>query len=119
MGCRLRAVHQYRHAASVGSRDQLGDRIDGTERVGEVHYGNEPGPIGEQSIEGVLIELTRVADGYRLELCSYPTAHQLPRYDVRVVLHAGDQHLVAWLQHAGAVALGHEVDGLGGPTGED
>ena len=38
---------------------------------------------------------------------------QLPRYDVRVMLHIGDHHLVASLHLTFAERRGHQIDGLG------
>ena len=36
-----------------------------------------------------------------------------------MVLHDGDDHLVAWLQDRATQAVGHEVEGLGGVAGKD
>ena len=46
-------------------------------------------------------------------------AQQLPRHDVRVVLHLRDEDLVAGLQIRAAAALRDEVDALGGAARED
>jgi hypothetical protein len=44
---------------------------------------------------------------------------ELPRNDVRVVLHLGDEDLVAGFERAPAVALRHQVHALGGAARED
>ena len=48
-----------------------------------------------------------------------PLAGHLPRNDVRVVLHAGDQHLVALLQQQLPQAERRQVHACRGATGED
>ena len=45
-------------------------------------------------------------------------ADHLPRHEVRVVLHLGDEHLVARPQPRPRVRLRHEVDRLGRPAHE-
>ena len=44
---------------------------------------------------------------------------QLPRHDVGVMLHVGDQHLVALLHKRCTEGLCHEIDALSCSTGED
>ena len=46
-------------------------------------------------------------------------AQDLPGDDVGVVLHLGDEHLVALADVAPAPRVGHQVDRLGGVEGED
>ena len=46
-------------------------------------------------------------------------AQHLPGNDIGMVLHAGDQHCLAGLQHAPAVAVGDEVDGFGAVAHEN
>ena len=46
-------------------------------------------------------------------------AGELPRHDVRVVLHRRDQHLVAGREVGLPPAVRHQVDPLGGIAGED
>jgi hypothetical protein len=48
-----------------------------------------------------------------------PLAGQLPRHDVRVVLHAGDQHFIALLQQQLPQAERRQVQARRGATGED
>jgi hypothetical protein len=48
-----------------------------------------------------------------------PLAHQLPGNDVRVVLHAGDQDFIAFLQQQLPKAVRRQVDARRSATGED
>ena len=46
-------------------------------------------------------------------------ARQLPRHDVGVVLHFGDDNLIAFMQVGASERAGYQVDGLGGSSRED
>ena len=56
------------------------------------------------------VDLARVVDGRDPQRRALLLAEHLPGHDVRVVLEAGDQHLVARAHVPAAVGLGHEVD---------
>ena len=53
------------------------------------------------------------------ELCAGALCQELPRHDVAVVLHLGEQDFVAALDELGAPRCGDEVDALGSTAGED
>ena len=64
-------------------------------------------------------QLAFVGDRNHLELRALLLADELPRDDVRVVLHLGDEHLVALADIRAAERLRDQVDGLGRAAHED
>jgi arginase family enzyme len=53
------------------------------------------------------------------QLCAALAAQHLPRHDVRVVLHLGGEHGVAWADVRASPRIGDEVDRLGHVLRED
>src|SRR5215208_6180942 len=101
----------------MGERGQALNRIYGAEGVREVHHRNEPGSVAEQPLEFVQVELAGSIDGNHSQRGPGLPANQLPWDDVRVVLHAGYEDLIAGLEDRSGVALSDEVDALSGTPG--
>ena len=76
---------------------------------------SELGPARERGVERVEVEQPVVGDRHPGQLA----AQQLPRDDVRVVLHLGEHHEVAGADVGPAPRVGDEVDRLGRVAGED
>src|SRR5690606_13704830 len=71
----------------------------------------------QQRLVGVEAEAAVIGDRDHFQIYSGPVPQKLPGYDVGVVLHLGDHHLVARLQ-AAAVAVSYQVDRLGDVAGQ-
>ena len=84
-----------------------------------MRHRNDLRPVGEQPLVLVHQKLPGIVHGDDLEARPLLLADHLPGHDVGVVLHGRDDDLVARPQVLPAVALGHQIDPLGGPTGED
>jgi hypothetical protein len=97
--------------AGASPADDLLDRVEGAEHVRHVHDRDELRPLREQLVEVVEVEAALVVDAHVLE----PRAGELPRHDVRVVLHLGEHHEVA----LGDVRARDEVDRAGRVRRED
>src|SRR5581483_5542738 len=54
-----------------------------------------------------------------LESCAYLLTQNLPRDNIRVMLHGGDDNLIASSEERPAVALCDQINGLGRPADED
>src|SRR5208283_6124823 len=67
-------------------------------------------------VEGYLAAIVKRSD---LQDDALLPAQNLPGHDIGVVLKAGDQHLVAFLQESLAETGGHQVDRLGRAARED
>ena len=107
------------HIVLVGDAYHLADGVDGAQYVGDVHHGDEACvPVEEL---GVLVhaDLATVGDGYHTQADALACFEQLPRHDIAVVLHGGDNHLVTLAKEGLAKRGGQQVDGLGGATGKD
>ncbi len=113
MRCRLGAVEQHHGAGVVGRFDDGFDRIDRAERVGYVHHGDDAGLRPEHLQIGIHVQLAFVAYRDHLELGARLSGEHLPGNDVGVMLHGGDDDLVAFLETRAPVALRHQVDAFG------
>jgi hypothetical protein len=91
----------------------------GSQRIGHLGDGDDLGPGRQQLLEFLDEKVAILIDGRPLEHDTVPLAVEMPGHDVGVMLHDGEHHFVARLQHHAAIALRHEVDGLGGVAGEN
>ena len=109
---RLGAVEEDRGVPAVRQLDDSADGVDRAEGVGEVRHGDEPGPRPEELLVLLQQQLAPVVDGDDAKDGSLLLAQELPRDDVRVVLHRREDDLVSGLEGGPPVALRHEVDRL-------
>ena len=93
----LRAVDQDERAGRVRGVGHPADGIDRAEDVGHLRHADDLGPV-EHPRHRLEIEEAVVGDGPRHDLRTGRLRHQLPRDQVGVVLHLGDDDLVARLQ---------------------
>ena len=119
VGHALGAVHQKVGAGIVGDARHFGHGVDGAEDVAHVAAAHQSGAVGEEGVVGVEVKHAAVVHGDDLEDDALPLAQQLPRHDVGVVLHRGEDDLIARFQKAFTEGGGHEVEAFGRPPGED
>ena len=125
---RLTGIQQDERADSVGGGDQLLDRVDDAEHVGDVRDGDQLRALGDL----ILIETERtvVVERDDPQRRAGACGELLPRDEVRVVLHLGRDDLIARAEpeprRRAATAdgrvrerVGDEVDRLGGIGGPD
>ena len=115
----LGAVEHDHGAGIVGRFDDRLDRIDGAERIGYVHHGDDTGFRAKHLQIGVHVQLAFVAYRDHLEHGACLPGEHLPGNDVGVVLHGRDDDLVAFTQTRPPVALRHQVDGFGAAANEN
>ncbi len=115
---RLGAVHQHEGARRMRPAGHLGHGVDRAEHVRHVRERRHAGARREQPVEARHVEVRAVEHRHGHEARAAVAAGHLPRDEVRVVLHLGDENLVARLQGA-PDRLGHQVHALGGAARED
>jgi len=117
VGAGLGTVEQHRDTVSMGDLDHLVHRVDGAQGVGHVHASHQPGAFVHQGLECPEVQLASIAHRNDLDHRAGPFGQELPGHDVGVVLHVGEQDLVA---RADALSEGvrDQVDRLGGAPGE-
>ena len=91
---------------------------DGAQGVGHVGDRHKTCRRTQERTESLHVQLTRIADGRDLESGPGLLTHELPRNDVRMVFQGGDHDLVTGPQQGTCPGLGHQVDALGGSSGE-
>ena len=117
---RLGAVEDGDRADGLGPRDDLRDRVDRAENVALVDERDDLGALVDEpfGIGGCEIEPAVFGEAEPAQRRPGPLARQLPRHQVGVVLHLGDDDLVAGSQ-ALADRAGEQVQPLGDVLGED
>ena len=111
---RLGTVDQYWNAGCVCDFDQVLDRIDGAERIGHVHHRHHAGFRPELGAPVVEIQASVIQHIGGNDAGASGGGYELPRHNVAVVLHTGEQDFVARPQTRLQKAAGHQIDGLGG-----
>ena len=135
VGHRLAGVQHRQGADLPGPPHQRGDRVDGAEHVGHVGEREDLGALGQERVEVGEVEPALVGDRHPAQGRAGAAGQLLPRDEVGVVLHLGDDDLVAGPeQRSGArpparrrpsaagggvgERVGDEVERLGGVLGE-
>ena len=101
------------------TRDDLVNRVHGAERVRHVRHRDDLRALRQQRLELVEHQLAAIVHRRDAEPSAALLAEQLPRHDVRVVLHRRDEHFVAGPDAAAPEGVRHEIDALGAVARED
>ncbi len=115
----LGAIDQHRDAAVMGHAHHLLDGDDGAEHVRHLGDGHHLGAGAEQRLEFVEGKLAGIRDRRPFQHRAVALFQKVPGHDVGVMLHDGEEDLVALADMDAAIGAGDEVDGLGGVAGED
>ncbi len=87
----LGGVDDHERADLVGPAGDLGDRVDGAEHVGDPGQRDHLGALGDQLVDVGQVELAVVGEPEPAQRGAGALGEQLPRHDVGVVLHLGDE----------------------------
>ena len=112
----LGAVHHQGGTYLAGAPGDCRDVVDDAEDVRHMDHGDDAGALVDLGREVVLVDAVH-GHVHGLELRPGAGAGDLPRDDVRVVLHAGDDNIVATSEHRGRIGRSHQIDRLGGALG--
>ena len=115
----LRAIHKHGYAVAVCIGHHLLHGVDGAEDVAHVGKADEARMLVEELAVGGLVEGAVVEHGTHTKFEAIAAGLELPRHDVAVMLHHGDDDLVARLEKLLCVGGGNEVDALRGAARED
>ncbi len=98
----------------------VGHRVDGAEHVGDMHHARDLHPaVREQRRQRRKVQLAARHDRDETQLGALLLGDQLPRNQIGVMLHLGQQDRVAGAQVGAAPRLRDQVDRLGAVLGED
>ena len=115
----LRAIHQHRHVVRMSKLNDFAQRVHRAQGIRHMGHGHDACARRQQLFECVELELAGVVDGRHAEVRAFFFTEHLPRDNVGVMLHGGDEHLVAFAHVGAAVCLGDEIDGLGCAANKD
>ena len=115
----LRPVDEDEGAGRVRHLDHLADRIDRAERVADVGERDKLRLEAQEHLEDVESEDAVIGDRDELEVAVALLDEELPRDEVRVMLHLGQHDRIAALDVPPAPRVRDEVDRLGRVAGED
>ena len=116
---RLRPVDEYGHAVGMCRGYHLAHGIDRSQDVRHVGDAHQTGALVEERGIRVGQELAAVGHGDDADDDAPAVAQELPGDDVAVVLHDGDDDLVALAEEGFTERRSQEVDALGGSACED
>ncbi len=84
----LGGVNEGSHSQFTGLRAQFGNRVDGAERVRNVHHGEQLHLPGQEAVQVREIQQPLITgDRHKSQPRSGALGQQLPRHEVTVVLH--------------------------------
>ena len=92
----LSGIDQHRHIVSMRRGYYFLNRIRGSEHVGNGRNRYQTRAAIKQSGQSACVQETLVCYRAHAELDRYPALKELPRHYVGVVLHLGDDNLVAF-----------------------
>ena len=110
----LAAIDEHGDAPLVGDPADLLDRNDRAECIRHVGDGDELGLLRQALLEVLDVEGAVVVDRDPYELRALPFPDEMPGDDVGVMLHDGEDDLVALADIRHAPAVGDGIDRLGG-----
>ena len=119
VGHGLRAIDEDGNAHAMREIDHFADRGHRAQRIRNLGDGDEFGARADQPGKFFEFKLAAVVDGRNAEMRAFFLAQNLPRHNVGVMLHGRDENFIAGADMGAAVALRHEIDGLGGAADED
>lgn len=119
MSDRLGTIDKDGYLMLMGNGGHFFDWIDGAETVGNMVDGDDACVRREKGTIGVEVEYAFIGEGNDTERGTGALTSQLPRNYVGVMLHGGDDDLVAGTEELLAEGSCHEIDALGGTTGEN
>ena len=90
-----------------------------TERIGRLRDGDRPRAGVHERRQTLRPQTAVVVEGQHAYLGSLALGQQLPRHDVRMVLHLADHDVVARLHEAFAPGIGDRIERRRGPGRED
>ena len=115
----LCSVNRDGNAVSMGYSDDFLNRIHCAQHIADMGHTDDLGLISDKRFELIHTEDTIVGNGKMLYDNASFHGLQLPRDDVRVMLHFRDDHLVTSLHLRFAERRGYEINRLCGPARKD
>ena len=115
----LGAIEKHGDSTLVRHFDDPLDRVDRPQSVRDVDRGEQLGALGHEFFELFQNNVATIVDRRHHQLRALFFAKHLPRNDVRVVLHGGDEDFVAFAHMLAAIGRGDQIDGLGRTAHED
>ena len=115
----LRTINEHRDIPPMRRPNDFLHRVNRTQDIRNMTDRNQPGARTQQLLKFFPEEFAAFVDRRDPQHNPFLFAQELPGDDVRVMLHGGDHHFVACLEHLPAPAAGHQVDGLRGTAHKD
>ena len=119
MGCTLGTIHQDGDVMGMSNSHDFTDRIHSAQYIAHMGHTDDFGSRRDQRFQLIHTQNTIIGNGYMFDDNTPFHRLKLPRYDVRVMLHLCDDHLIARLHLRFAERLCHQVDGLRGASCKD
>ena len=119
VGCALGAVQHHHSAHGVGALDDLLHGGAQAQHIGDHCNADQLGLGGNFLIQFVQRQAAVLTGVHIHQLCAGGFGHALPGHQVGVMLSHRDDDFIALMQKVHAVAVGHQIQRLGGVLGKD
>ena len=119
VGNALRTVYLDGNVVGVSISNSLFYGVDCAQYIRCMHYADQSRTLGKEVAKCLHVQLAALIDGDDTQFYIFTTLQQLPRNNVGVVLHRGNNHLVAIVQKCFAKGVCHKVYRLGSTACED
>ena len=93
--------------------------VDGAQHIAHLGDADKACAVGEELLVCVQQQVALVVDWDDLDADAFPLCQHLPRHDVGMVFHHGENHLVTLVEKSLSERERDEIDGLCGSPGED
>ncbi len=114
----LAAVHQYGNAAGVGEVDDPPQVGHSAQYVGCLGHRDDAGTFVDQSGQQIEPQGAFVVERQYPQFRSFAFCDELPRNEVGMVFHLGDEEVVPFAHESLSETGGYQIDGLRGAAGE-
>ena len=119
MGSALGTIDKDGHIVLMGNAREFLDGINRAKHIAHMHYAHQLGALIKQILVFVNIEITTLVHRNDTNGNTTLGGLQLPGHDIGMVLHHGDNHLVALVHKLLAERGCNEIETLGSATCED
>src|SRR5579872_701383 len=115
----LRTIDQHRNAAGVSDANDLLQRRHCAEHIRHMGDRDDLRPIRQHAFEAFERQRSVVGDLDPFHHRAFAFAMEMPRHNIRMVLHDGQDDFIAFMDMVETETRRHEIDRLGRVTRED
>src|SRR5262249_18525979 len=115
----LSAINHHGDILPMSNLNDLANGIDRPQRIRDVSYSHDLCSGIDQLLEFIEQQFAAIVNWRHSQACALLLTNYLPRDDIRMMLHGGDEDLVPSPNVSTPIGLGDQVDSLSRTTNKD